>query len=247
MPESWVILITTAVLAGSALLAPYVAELLKRKWFAPKLTVEFQIAPPTCHWTKHTFEAWGKSAEQRPVFYVRFSLVNGGKGQARRCEAVLESLARLGETGQVVFHERFTPIPLRWSAGLGEFLDINPERRVYCDFLTLADPVVQQYNDDMQAHLRWDDDETPDLGLLLCSSISLFSQPNLLGPGKYRLDVAIYSENASTVKEAFVVDWNGEWPEAQQAPPLGLQIEMEGGASRRIGSRFRRRPFTPAS
>jgi hypothetical protein len=246
MPETSLILVTTVILASSALLAPYVAEFLKRRWFAPKLALDFDMVPPTCHWTKQTFQAWGERVEHRPVFYVRFSLVNRGKSQARRCEAVLESLARVTEAGEVTSHDRFTPIPLTWSAGLGEFVDINPERRVYCDFLTLADPVVQKYNDEMEAHLRWDDDETTELGLRLCSPISLFSQPNLLSPGHYHLGVAVYSENAPTVKRVFLVEWNGEWPHSQEAPPPGLAVELNGGTGGRLRALSRRGLFVRA-
>ena len=50
-----------------------------------------------------------------------------------------------------------------------------------------------------------------DLGLVLSVKTAFFSQPNRLPPGKYRIDLAVYSENADKVTKSLFVAWSGVW------------------------------------
>ena len=53
--SDWVLIWSTITLAVTALIAPHVYDWVKRKWFAPKLEIEFSHEPPYCHKTK----LWG--------------------------------------------------------------------------------------------------------------------------------------------------------------------------------------------
>ena len=50
--NDWVLIGTAIFLGAVALFVPYFAELIKRKWFAPDLKIEFELKPPDCHKTK---------------------------------------------------------------------------------------------------------------------------------------------------------------------------------------------------
>ena len=50
-----------------------------------------------------------------------------------------------------------------------------------------------------------------DLGVVVDVKQILFAQPNRLPPGKYRLDIVVYSENANEARRSFVVTWSGKW------------------------------------
>ena len=50
--NDWVLIGTALFLGFVALFVPYLAEKLKRSYFAPKLILEFDLSPPDCHITR---------------------------------------------------------------------------------------------------------------------------------------------------------------------------------------------------
>src|ERR1700757_3205726 len=124
--SNWVLIGTTIFLGAIALFVPYLAELIKRNWFAPDLTIEFEEKPPDCHKTKFQ--------NNEPVYYFRFRVTNVGKSQARRCEAVVERLLKEDSAGNYQ-PIKYTPINLIWGSSYGEYVDINPDRTFHCDLL----------------------------------------------------------------------------------------------------------------
>jgi hypothetical protein len=136
--SDWVLIGTSIFLGAVALFVPYFAELIKRKWFAPDLKIEFELKPPDCHITRTKIKnTLGGIISDEPIFYFRFRVKNIGKSQARRCEAIVESLSVADASGSYIPYKRYTPVSLIWGSSYGEFVDINPERRFYCDLFNI--------------------------------------------------------------------------------------------------------------
>ena len=104
--SDWVLIFTTLFLGAIALFVPYLAELLKRKLFAPNLKFDFELKPPDCHKTKFN--------NNEPVYYFRFRVTNLGKSQAKKCEAVIESLHKENSAGNYQ-PIKYSPINLIWG------------------------------------------------------------------------------------------------------------------------------------
>jgi len=62
--SDWVMIGTALFLGACALFVPYLAEIIKRKWFVPSLKIRFSQSHPFCHLTKR--------GDGSPVYYFRF-------------------------------------------------------------------------------------------------------------------------------------------------------------------------------
>ena len=101
---------------------------------------------------------------------------------------------------------------LVWGSGYDEFVDINPDRHFFCDLFSLPSASFQKvYRDLYGAYVDPRYSPSFDLGLVLSVKTAFFSQPNRLPPGKYRIDLAVYSENADKVTKSLFVAWSGVW------------------------------------
>ena len=204
-----VLIFTTLFLGAVAILTPWIGEGIKSLWARPKINITFAPSPPACHRTR-LLTAF-TPGQTHDTFYFRFEVTNKGRSQARRCEAVFERLWIADAAGAMQEYPRLTPVTLQWGSGYDEFVDINPGRRFYCDFLSVPDREAQQAFGAMGGYV--DPPEMPSypLGVVICVKAAFFSQPNRLPPGKYRIQVAIYSENADTVRAVFDLAWSGAW------------------------------------
>jgi len=73
-------------------------------------------------------------------------VLNEGKSQARFCEAVLNELWLADISGHLIKDPNFSSINLNWSSQLQpkQFLDINPERELFCDIGHISSPDFQK-------------------------------------------------------------------------------------------------------
>ena len=55
------------------------------------------------------------------------------------------------------------------------------------------------------------------LGVILNVRAAFFSQPDRLPPGKYRIHLAVYSENANTSHTTLTLAWSGQWRDEEEA------------------------------
>jgi hypothetical protein len=209
--SDWVLICTTLFLGIIALLTPVVGDNLKHWWLRPRLQIDYLAEPPGAHRTRLDVRLSPSQIEKRSTFYFRFSVTNHGRTQAHRCEAVLEELWYANSRGGLEKLRTFGPIGLTWGAGYDEFVEINPSRRFYCDFLTIPDEDAQATFSMFGHYVDLPRDATFRRGLVLCTRAAFYSQPNRLAPGTYRLKVAIFSENAGPVRASFEVRWTGTW------------------------------------
>jgi hypothetical protein len=202
---------TTLFLGVIAMLTPWLGEGIKAWWAKPKLKIGFSATPPACHRTRLVVGWSPAQLSGHDAFYFRFDVTNEGRSQARKSEAVLEELWIADAAGNLQQYERLTPVTLPWGSAQGDFVNINPSRRFYCDFLTLPDREAQEILSATGNYVNPPDAADFPIGIVICTKAAFFSQPNRLPPGRYRLTVAIYSENADTVRASFDVAWSGTW------------------------------------
>lgn len=232
--SDWVLIVSTLILAGTALIAPHVYDLIKRKWFAPELEIEFSHEPPYSHKTirKTPKEApqqivvAGTLPEVFPVFYCRFGVHNKGKSQAKLCEVVLEELwiADSSET----FHkdENFSPVNLNWVGFKGQpYININPDRRVFCDIGHLSSSEYQRYFE-ISRYASMNEEDQRKLKFFLDLHIYYFAQRDSFIPGNYKIKVGIYSENAKKCEQTFQITWSGVWKDREEEMFRELVIKV---------------------
>ena len=208
MGVSDVVLIGTSLFLGvTALLAPWVAEWLKRRWYAPSLEIEFSQEAPYCHLTKRVNGSL--------VYYFLFKVVNRGGSQARLCEAILEAIATADAAGRYVPEANFSPVPLTW-AGIGaEYIAINPHRLFFCDIGHISEPAFQAEHE-RSNYVGIRPDQQNQLRFKFDTPYAFLAQWDSLIPGKHKVTVGIYSENAQHVSRTFDIAWSGTWQAAER-------------------------------
>lgn len=199
--ESWVLIATTLFLGAAALAVPLVTEWLKRTWFAPRLEIDFALTPPYCHLTKRQ--------DQSDVYYFRFKVTNRGRSQARLCEATLEELHTADASGTYHREKNFSPIPLTWAGVGAGYIAINPGRSYFCDIGHISEPAWQQHEPSRYRGVTAA--QQAQLKFMFDTPYVFFSQWDCLIPGRHRVSVAVYSENARPARRTFDIAWTGQW------------------------------------
>jgi len=206
----WILILTALFLGACALFVPYLAEIVKRKSFAPNLKILFELAPPFCHQTSWCSPPGSPTQIEEPVYYFRFQVVNEGKTQARLCEVVLENLWIYDSANNPQPYPNFSPVNMVWVGASNEFININPNRRVFCDIGHISSANYQR-KIEQNRFIDLPGYRGNDLRFVLDLRQVFYSQPNCLVPGRYILQVGLYSENAGYQKEFFDISWSGKW------------------------------------
>lgn len=211
--SDWVLIGTSLFLGSVALFVPYFAELVKRKAFSPKLIIKHTNSPP---FSLHTF--WSNRINPKnkeSVYFFRFRIINEGKSQARRCEAILENLWLFDASDKPHILKNFSPVHLRYDEIGTRFVDINPERQVFWNIGHISS---YSYQNQTESNLFMDvpGDHGDQLRFLFDLLEYPHSQPNCLVPGKYGICIKLYSENAGTEEFFFQIDWSGKWQSAEK-------------------------------
>jgi hypothetical protein len=201
--DNWVLITTTLFLGAVALFGPWVNELRKRWWYRPKLEIQFIQEAPYCQLTKR--------ANGSPVYYFRFRVSNKGRSQAKLCEATLDAIETADASDTYQPDVNFSPVSLNWVGLSGApYVAINPGRGYFGDLGHISEPAYQRANEPShyvgismaeQDRLKF----TLDLGAVF------FAQRDARLPGKHRVTVAVYSENARHVRRTFEIAWSGQW------------------------------------
>ncbi len=202
--DDWGIL----VLATAAFAGPYWVMWARRKYYSPKLDIEFKDEDPYC---RHE-----KTEEDLKPYYCHFVVVNSGLSQADDCEAVLEKIwDSSGEKENLEWQERknWIPVNLKWSAEEKNpmracFKTIYPGgRRYFCD---IARVDLLKKGARFAFELPW----------------TFISQDTYLPLGKYKIQISVYSKNAAKVAKDFIIDWCGGWKDTQEKMQKCLKIKM---------------------
>lgn len=222
--SDWVLVCTTLFLGGVALVTPLVGDSIKRWWARPKIQVEYRPYPPGSHKTRLDVRLSPAQVEVCSTYYFRLAVTNDGRTQARKCEAVIEQLWVAGPDGHLRQLPHYGPNVMIWGAGYDQFVDINPSRLFYCDFLSVPDDKAQKLLVSGGAFVDHSPFPSDSLGLVISSKAAFYSQPNRLPPGRYRFVVALFAENADPTRKSFDVDWSGEWHDSERAMLIATTI-----------------------
>jgi len=207
----------TLLLGACALFAPYFAEVIKLKWFSPKIEIKFQLLPPFCHQTRWRTRTppppfpQPKTEIDEPVYYFRFLVINEGKSRANNCEICLENLWIYDVSQTPRLHPNFSTVNMAWSGNQkNQFVNINPGRKMYGDIGHISSKDYQeQYEKKDFIDVREDSGES--LRFKFELPRYFHSQPNCLTAGRYIIQVGFYSENAKNQKVYFDISWTGKW------------------------------------
>jgi hypothetical protein len=205
--SDWVQIGSTFFLGIIAIYAPYLAEKLKYKYFLPKLRVKFKLTPPDCHRTRRV----GKNSDF-PVYYFRFLVGNFGKTKAEECEVFLEKIYKENSAGEMIENKKFSPVNLKWSGIRDPYKrTIQPEKEMYCDLGRIQHP-----DDDYSSVYKGfsNKDQTSNKFILELPE-RYYSQWDCLTPGKYILQLSIYSNNAKKISHKFSLSWTGKWEDEE--------------------------------
>ena len=107
---------STLFLGIVAIFGPAYADRFKDWLMRPKLLLEFRQSPPDCHLTDALLVMSPSQKSKEPAFYFRFRVTNKGKTQARKCEALIESVSTADSSGNYQRYPNYTPVP---GLGLG--------------------------------------------------------------------------------------------------------------------------------
>jgi hypothetical protein len=216
--SDWVMITTAIFLGFCALFVPYLAEMIKRKLFAPNLIIKFSLTHPYCHLTKR--------GDGSHVYYFRFQVINEGKSQARFCEALLEELWIADVSGNFIKDENFSSVNLTWVGHYermfiegqivnipAQFININPNRRIFCDIGHISHPDFQKKYEKSKYYLG---SETDRIKFFFDSPVTYFSQRDCIPHGQAKIKVTIYCENAPKVERYFQIVWSGNWKDREE-------------------------------
>jgi hypothetical protein len=218
--SDWVLICTTLLLALSAFLTPLVGDAIKGHWLRPQIRISYVPHPPGAHRTRLDIRLSPSQVEPQSVYYFRFAVENVGKTQAQKCEAVIEELWVRNDKGGLERLPHYGPSAMVWGAGYSDFININPTRTFYCDFLSAPNHAAQGRIDLFGQYVDLSTVPEGKLGLVISARDAFYSQPNRLPPGYYRFKIAIFSANADTARAVFEVDWHGDWHDSE---PLMLE------------------------
>jgi hypothetical protein len=128
----------------------------------------------------------------------------------------LEELWIADSTGIFRKDENFSPVNLNWVGFKGQpYININPDRRVFCDIGHISSPECQQ-DFEFSQYALISDDEQQKLKFFFDLLIKYFAQRDSLVPGNYKLKVVIYSENAQKCEKMFQISWSGTWKDTEE-------------------------------
>lgn len=201
--SDWVLIGSTIFLGAIALLAPYVVERWKYKFYSARLEFIFSHRPPYCHITQMR-----GTGVDFPVYYFRFKVLNNGRVQAEQCEAVVEKIWKENSAGQLKEFIGFSPVWLKWSGTeRTRYSTIQPGREIFCDIGRIHQPDHEPES----AYRAIKKEEIKQNKFFFEWPERFYAQWDCLLPGKYQIDITIYSKNAKRINRKFKITWSGNW------------------------------------
>jgi hypothetical protein len=209
-------------LGASALSAPYFVEWLKKKYFGPKLKIEYIHEPPYCRRSR--------TSSGYSIYHAQFCVENRGKSQAKSCVAVLEELWLPNSTGKLVKEKNFLPVKLEWAiyhqkedGRLFKSLleNINQDEKKYCDI-----GHIRHVQDSSQQSVFYTPPRTGQ-EFFLNVSPRLHAQPDCILPGTAKIKIGIYADNAPKITKNFKIEWSGKWKDNEEDMLKEIKISIQ--------------------
>lgn len=210
-----------------ALIGPYIGDIFKRRFIAPRLHIEFRNESPYCHLTKL------KSPDNEYyTYYFCFAVENRGKSAARSCEVVLEEVCTADDKNE------FHPVKQFWPTNLmlqgNEPVHINPGRPpIYVAIGHISEPMCQK-NCEPPYSIVTDRSDLHRFIFDFPIGQRLFFKIDSRSSGRHIFKVVIIGENFKPIKKQFELCWSGNWTEdeaqmLQKEAVLIMKEEEEPG------------------
>jgi hypothetical protein len=212
---TWVTAIATLLLAALALFQDFFRRLV----WKPKLELEVHPRPPDFHRTEWTYSVLqrvhdvvtNKTVERTvqmssPCYYFRVRVTNKGNCEAKDVEVYAKELQEL-EGGEFRSVPRFSPMDLLWADVRTPVMpNLIPELPKLCDLAHIVAPSERDY---LGHDLPGVDEEQSILALDL--QVTPNSKGHLIGPGHYRLTLALAAANATPSDYVLDITVTGDW------------------------------------
>ena len=189
-----------------ALIGPYIGDIFKRRFIAPRLHIEFRNESPYCHLTKL------KSPDNEYyTYYFCFAVENRGKSAARSCEVVLEEVCTADDKNE------FHPVKQFWPTNLmlqgNERVHINPGRPpIYVAIGHISEPICQK-NCEPPYSIVSDRSDFHRFIFDFPIGQRLFFKIDSRSSGRHIFKVVIIGENFKPIRKQFELCWSGNWTE----------------------------------
>lgn len=153
----------------------------------------------------------------REFYYFRFGVLNKGRSKAKNCEVVLENVLAGDKTVKPGNYKDISFVNMNWSTTSSRrevsgdvFVDINPNRTRYCNLCFVNGHIKNDFNEDFRQELQRIKGVEDPIPFKLCANEILFTSNNSFPPGKYEIQLGLYSENAGHQKIIFEISWSGK-------------------------------------
>ena len=165
-------------------------EIIKSWIRKPEIRIEFKDKDPYCRHEKEKEEG-----ESPGPYWCHFVVVNSGGSQADDCEAVLERIWDLKKDEE---WESWIPVNLKWSTEKffrrKYYKTIYPGgRRYFCDIGRVNKQTKDKPDNDKKFAFELS-------GTFISQDTFLLPEP-----GKYKIQISVYSKNAAKVTKKFKV------------------------------------------
>ena len=205
--SDWVYLICTLGLAITALTAPYLNELWKRKSLAPKLKIMFQKKYPYI----------GEPADD-DLYDICFGVKNEGNSKAKNCEAIIEEFYFKNKKGDLIENNRDFPAELLYKAGPKNYLgpvDILPKAKKFFHMFYITTSTQLEHIDELLFFMKME-------RIVPSSKGDEISVPlNYL-----KIKIVIYSENAKKCEQYVEIKSPGIKREKKEQNLQEIQVKL---------------------
>ena len=181
--SDWIYIICTFCIIATALTAPYLNDLWKRKSLAPKLKIIF-----------HKESSYIRLSAKKDTYLLFFEVKNEGNSKAKNCEAIIEELCFKDKMGNLI--EQKIYIPAKLLAPAIPF-DILPKASSFPRIFSIVR----------------DDQNKIDLKLYIEPLVTYYEKEIVLTiPLNYlKIKIVTYSENAKKCTQQIEINSPGIW------------------------------------
>lgn len=197
--SDWIYIICTFCLVVTALTAPYINDLLKRKSLSPKLNIIFHKNSP------YIIERRGDT-----LYFVCFEAKNKGSSTAKNCEVVVEEFWYKNEEGNLVEDKKNFPAKLLWTAIKDSLpIDILPKAGKFFNIFRISSSI-----------------ETGTLFFTMFTDrLVAYAVSRITVSLNYlKIKIVVYSENAKKCEQYIEIKSPGIWREKKEQNLQEIQI-----------------------
>jgi|GEM_PF-299238 hypothetical protein len=154
---------------------------------------------------------WEERGIKYLVCYIMFGVENKGKIKAEQCKTVLEKIWKENSVGKSEELE-LSPVPLKCSGTQDSiYSTIQPSEEVIYDIGHVNHPG----HEGLSEYRAISEDQKKQNKFFFELPRKPYSQWDCLVPGKYKIQISVYSDNAEKLTRKFEIVWSGVWKDKE--------------------------------